>query len=1063
MAEIFSPEKYTDEILKEFNDFIGSFHYIYEAKLKPGWKKDANAEEIKDWKAQNMKKVFLGLHASRMMQRIYEQVTTEAERDTITFDQMVQKCKTYFKGNTNTTLSNYKYHKLTQHQDESFDAFALRVKEEATNCSFKCTAAGCSVMNTLIRDRLIIGTTNDDIRRNALKDQWDLDDLIKNGRSLETATLGAEKIKTDEKPSSSKEIFRTKPGRYSGKANKPFKSKPKWTPNQNFQSTNIKCKFCNNPKCHGDKNCKGKKVECFACGLQGHFQNSAICKKTKQPRSTRKVQFESDTEHSTDDGEDTNPSDSDESTGMHHKVKRIFSNIPTIRKVAGCRRKITVRKIEAKYVMDVIIKEKPVKIFADTGAEVSIMSSKTARKLKLNILPTNMRIKPYGSTSKACLGIYIGTIMYKEAVVNAEIYIIDKNVETLLSGPVCEELGILQFSREASINKVEGSPDKERLVKKFPTIFSGKVGVLEDYTVQFHIDETVPPVVQPARPVPFHLRDKLSKELQSMEESGIIEEHHGPAPWVSNLVVGPKGDDIRVTVDMRNANKAIKMPHIPIPTPEEVRSRFAGYTTFSKLDFKSAFHQLQLDEPSKLMTVFHANGKLMRYCRLTMGSCPATGELTRALRPLFADCPDVHVIHDDLIVAGKTKAEHDAALEEACRRIEEAGMTLNPDKCMIAQSSIPWWGMTVSKDGVLPDPKKIEAMKHITPPKNKDELRSYLCMIQANKDFIHNVSRRTSNMRRLLKKHSKFRWTDACKQEFEDLKTNFKADTLLQHFDPKLKTFIHVDAHVSGISAILTQGATEENAKVVALASRCTTPTEARYPQLDLEAMAVDYGLRRFRYYIAGGPQVPIITDHKPLESILKNIRKGSIRTERIKLRHQDVDYKVIWRKGSSNITDFLSRHATPLNHLTQEERDEASELEKTIWFLQFSPYTESIDVSRLVESTNKCHILKNLKRAIQRGFIKKSEHQLKQYTRVFDKLATTDSGLIMKDDKLVIPKALIKTAIRKAHQGGHPGMTSMKRRLRSHFWHPDLNTSIEDAVRSCEHCLMFTNKFRKN
>ena len=363
--------------------------------------------------------------------------------------------------------------------------------------------------------------------------------------------------------------------------------------------------------------------------MQGHFQNAEICKKPRT-RSTRQVQI-SDTEHSTEEDQ-SEQSESEGESGRHHKtIKRIFSNIPTIRKVAGKRRKIQVRKMDAKYEVEVIIKEKPTRIFADTGAEVSIMGYKTAKKLKLPILPTNMRIKPYGSSSKSCLGVYIGTIMHKEAVVNAEIYIIDKNVETLLSGPVCEELGILQFSRETLVNRVESSSDKERLVRRFPTVFSGKVGVLENYKVKFHIYETVPPVVQPARPVPFHLREKLNRELQAMEESNIIEEHHGPAPWVSNLVVSPKGDDIRVTVDMRNANKAIKMTHIPIPTPEEVRSRFAGYTTFSKLDFKSAFHQLQLDKPSKLMTVFHANGKLMRYSRLTMGSCPATGELTRAL------------------------------------------------------------------------------------------------------------------------------------------------------------------------------------------------------------------------------------------------------------------------------------------------------------------------------------------------------------------------------------------------------------------------------------------------
>ena len=122
------------------------------------------------------------------------------------------------------------------------------------------------------------------------------------------------------------------------------------------------------------------------------------------------------------------------------------------------------------------------------------------------------------------------------------------------------------------------------------------------------------------------------------------------------------------------------------------------------------------------------------------------------------------------------------------------------------------------------------------------------------------------------------------------------------------------------------------------MASRTTSQVEARYAQIDLESLAVDYALRRFRFYIAGGPRVTIITDHKPLVSIFKNIRKGSIRTERIKLRHQDIDYEVLWEKGSVNRADYLSRHARPWEKISKEEQEETNELEKTIWFIQFNP-----------------------------------------------------------------------------------------------------------------------------
>ena len=77
--------------------------------------------------------------------------------------------------------------------------------------------------------------------------------------------------------------------------------------------------------------------------------------------------------------------------------------------------------------------------------------------------------------------------------------------------------------------------------------------------MKFFIDETVPPVYQPARPIPFHLREKMDVELQRMEKDDVIEPHEGPAPWVSNVVLTPKdGGGTRMTIDMRYASKAIK-------------------------------------------------------------------------------------------------------------------------------------------------------------------------------------------------------------------------------------------------------------------------------------------------------------------------------------------------------------------------------------------------------------------------------------------------------------------------------------------------------------------------
>ena len=116
----------------------------------------------------------------------------------------------------------------------------------------------------------------------------------------------------------------------------------------------------------------------------------------------------------------------------------------------------------------------------------------------------------------------------------------------------------------------------------------------------------------------------------------VIEKYVGPAPWFSNVVLAPKDDcGNRVTVDMHQANMAINSTNIPIARVKCIKAQLAGCQHFSKLDFKSSFHQVQLDEESKKITVFHAGNQLMRYRRLTKVRISASGELTKSLLLLF--------------------------------------------------------------------------------------------------------------------------------------------------------------------------------------------------------------------------------------------------------------------------------------------------------------------------------------------------------------------------------------------------------------------------------------------
>ena len=87
-----------------------------------------------------------------------------------------------------------------------------------------------------------------------------------------------------------------------------------------------------------------------------------------------------------------------------------------------------------------------------------------------------------------------------------------------------------------------------------------------------------------------------------MIEQDVIEEHpaNQPAPWISCAVIAPKANgDIRVTLDARNLNKAVQSTNLPIPRHEDIKAKLARKELFSKIDFRSAFLQIELHPDSQ--------------------------------------------------------------------------------------------------------------------------------------------------------------------------------------------------------------------------------------------------------------------------------------------------------------------------------------------------------------------------------------------------------------------------------------------------------------------------------
>ena len=72
---------------------------------------------------------------------------------------------------------------------------------------------------------------------------------------------------------------------------------------------------------------------------------------------------------------------------------------------------------------------------------------------------------------------------------------------------------------------------------------------------------------------------------------------------------------------------------------------------------------------------------------------------------------------DDILVFGKSFKDHDEHLKETLRKLQEANLTLNGEKCEFAKPSVGFLGNNVNAEAIQGDPKKVEAITKMTPLK----------------------------------------------------------------------------------------------------------------------------------------------------------------------------------------------------------------------------------------------------------------------------------------------------------------------------------------------------------
>lgn len=549
------------------------------------------------------------------------------------------------------------------------------------------------------------------------------------------------------------------------------------------------------------------------------------------------------------------------------------------------------------------------------------------------------------------------------------------------------------------------------------------------HLVEHEIKTDSPPIKQRYYPISPTLQKYVDLELDKMISDGIVEP--SSSAWASPIVMIKKKDSTyRFCVDYRRLNKVSQRDAYPLPYVSSTLDKLRDARFLSTLDIKSAYWQIPVAESSRPLTAFTVpNRGLFQFRRMPFGLHNAPATWQRLIdRVIGIDLePFVFTYLDDVIICTNTFEKHIEVLQEVLFRLVNAGLTLNRDKCCFCKPELCYLGYVVNHDGLLVDPRKVEAILQIPTPASVSEVRRIVGMASWYRRFVPNFSTVVSPLTSLLRKNSKFVWDRDCQQALDAIKEHLVSAPILACPDFSLPFIIQTDASAYGLGAVLTQES-PDGEKVICYISRSLSKSERNYSTTERECLGVLFAIEKLRPYIEGS-KFTVITDHYSLKW-LNNIKDPIGRIARWSVRLQQYDFDIIHRKGKDHVVpDTLSR-AVPV--VDAVDVPNPAELQDP-WYLRM--------IQNITENPRRFPLWR-----------------VSDDNRIFKYVSVPYPDLANDADswKAVIPKDQRQEIISRLHDSptaGHAGVNKTLVRICQKFYWPKMRKDVASYVRRCEIC----------
>jgi hypothetical protein len=371
-------------------------------------------------------------------------------------------------------------------------------------------------------------------------------------------------------------------------------------------------------------------------------------------------------------------------------------------------------------------------------------------------------------------------------------------------------------------------------------------------------------------------------------------------------------------IDYRQLNTNTINDSYALPRSEEILETHY----YTVLDMKSGYHQVEVEELHKQRTAFTV-GPLgfYEFYRLPFGLVNSPAKYQRLMEEGLEDLHlDICFIYlDDLIIFSKTYEEHLDRIQRVLQRLHESGLKLSPTKCTFFQEKVKYIGHIVAKDGIKPDPDKIEKVSNWPRPSTPEEVRKFLGFIGYYRKFAKDfskIARQLTDLMPVPKKKTRCKaksptttswiWGQQQENAFQQLNRQLQKPPILGFLQYNKPFELHTDASMLGLGAVQYQE--QDNQKeVIAYVSRGLNKSE-NYPVHKLEFLDLKWAVTEEYHDYLYGNTFTVLTDNNSLTFVLTSAKLDATGHRWI----ADValyNFSIMYRPGSNNAdADGLSR-----------------------------------------------------------------------------------------------------------------------------------------------------------